>query len=119
MTIKTETDTEVLAHLISINYDTCLTTAVQKALAQVDGTYGIAVISAKHPGLIVAARMGSPLVVGCGEDENFIASDVSAMLEHTNKVIYLDDGDHNALTEIPNDGTTSPMRDYFTLLIVP
>ena len=96
--IETDTDTEVLVHLISMNYKGNLTDAVRDALTQVEGTYGIAVVSAKHPGLIVAARMGSPLVVGLGENENFVASDVSAMLEHTNRVVYLEDGEIATVT---------------------
>ena len=87
--IKTETDTEMLVHLIRFNDRGCLTEAVRNALSQVDVTYGIAVVSSLHPGVMVAARMGSPLVVGLGDKENFVASDVSAMLEHTNKVVYL------------------------------
>jgi glucosamine--fructose-6-phosphate aminotransferase (isomerizing) len=90
---STETDTEVLIHLIRFNYQGDLTEAVRNALTQVDGTYGIAVVSSKHPDTIVAARMGSPLVIGLGEGENFLASDVSAMIEHTNKVMYLEDGE--------------------------
>ena len=99
--IETETDTEVLVHLISMNYKGDLTDAVRVALTQVEGTYGIAVVSSKHPGLIVAARMGSPLVLGLGQGENFVASDVSAMLEHTNKVVYLEDGEIATVT--PDD----------------
>lgn len=90
---QTETDTEVLTHLVRFNYRGDLTEAVRDALSQVEGTYGIAVVSSMHPGVIVAARMGSPLVVGSGDDENFVASDVSAMLEHTNRVVYLEDGE--------------------------
>ncbi|MCP4685047.1 MAG: glutamine--fructose-6-phosphate transaminase (isomerizing) [bacterium] len=96
--IGTDTDTEVLVHLISMNYKDNLTDAVRDALTQVDGTYGIAVVSSRHPGLIVAARMGSPLVVGLGDGENFVASDVSAMLEHTNRVVYLEDGEIATVT---------------------
>ena len=96
--IKTDTDTEILVHLIRYNYSGDLTEAVRLALNQVDGTYGIAVISSLHPGEIVASRMGSPLVVGHGENENFVASDVSAMLEHTNRVIYLEDGEIATIT---------------------
>jgi len=88
---RTETDTEVLAHLISFYYRGDLEQAVQKALAQVEGTYGLAVIHAKHPGEMVGARNGSPMVVGLGEDELFLASDVAAILAHTRQVIYLDD----------------------------
>lgn len=96
--IKTETDTEMLVHLIRFNYKGCLTEAVRNALTQVEGTYGIAVVSSLHPGVLVAARMGSPLVIGLGEKEHFVASDVSAMLEHTNKVVYLEDGEIATVT---------------------
>ncbi len=99
--IKTNTDTEVLVHLIAMHYKGSLPEAVRDALTQVEGTYGIAVISVRHPDLIVAARMGSPLVVGLGENENFVASDVSAMLEHTNRVVYLEDGEVATVT--PDD----------------
>ena len=64
--IRTETDTEILVHLIRFNYKGSLTEAVRNALTQVDGTYGIAVVSSLHPGVLVAARMGSPLVSNCG-----------------------------------------------------
>ena len=87
----TDTDTEVLAHLISFNYKGELEEAVQRSLAQVEGTYGIAVIHAAHPGEMVGARNGSPMVVGIGEKELFLASDVAAILAHTRQVIYLDD----------------------------
>lgn len=95
---RTQTDTEALVQLIAYSYEGDLTEAVRNALLQVEGTYGIAVISARHPGLIVAARMGSPLVIGHGDDENLLASDVSAMLEHTNRVVYLNDGEIAAIT---------------------
>ncbi|MFQ5453086.1 MAG: glutamine--fructose-6-phosphate transaminase (isomerizing) [Candidatus Zixiibacteriota bacterium] len=91
--IKTDTDTEVLVHLIRFNYQGCLTEAVRNALTQVEGTYGIAVISSLHPDIIIAARMGSPLVIGHGNGENLVASDISAMIEHTNRVVYLEDGE--------------------------
>ena len=88
----TETDTEVLAHLIEKYYnDNSLEDAVQKALKLVEGTYGIIVISAKEPDKIVSARNGSPVVVGIGDNEYFIASDVAAILKHTKQVIYLED----------------------------
>ncbi|MBC7896549.1 MAG: glutamine--fructose-6-phosphate transaminase (isomerizing) [Cytophagaceae bacterium] len=88
-----DTDTEVLAHLIQETFDGNLEDAVIEALNQVEGTYGIAVISAIDTHKIVAARKGSPLLVGLGENEYFIASDVSAILAHTRQVVYLDDGE--------------------------
>ncbi|OGC93392.1 MAG: glutamine--fructose-6-phosphate aminotransferase [candidate division Zixibacteria bacterium RBG_16_53_22] len=90
---KTETDTEILAHLIEEYYEGNLLQAVRRALTQVEGTYGIAVISTDSPEVMVAARSGSPLVVGCGDGENFVASDVAALLRHTNRVVYLQDGE--------------------------
>jgi glucosamine--fructose-6-phosphate aminotransferase (isomerizing) len=97
-TFKSETDTEVLAHLIGELYDGNLEEAVAAALRDVDGAYGIAVISSDEPGTMVAARNGSPLLVGVGEDEFFVASDASAVLEHTRSVVYLDDGEMVVLT---------------------
>ncbi|HUV30900.1 MAG TPA: glutamine--fructose-6-phosphate transaminase (isomerizing) [Acidobacteriota bacterium] len=96
--IRTETDTEILVHLIHYHYNGDLTEAVRVALTEVEGTYGIAVVSSRHPGLIVAARMGSPLVIGDGDGENFVASDISPMLEHTKRVVYLEDGEIAAVT---------------------
>jgi glucosamine--fructose-6-phosphate aminotransferase (isomerizing) len=89
--MTTETDTEVLAQLIGHFYEGDLEDAVRLALKRVEGTYGLAVISADEPDRIVVARNGSPLVLGIGEDENFVASDVAAILHHTRQVIYLDD----------------------------
>ncbi len=91
--ILTDTDTEILVHLIEQYYEGDLTEAVRSALTQVEGTYGIAVISAGEPGKIVAARQGSPLVLGNGDGENFIASDVSAILSHTKRAVYLNEGE--------------------------
>jgi glutamine---fructose-6-phosphate transaminase (isomerizing) len=87
-----ETDTEVLAHLIE-EAGGQLEEAVIDALRQVDGTYGIAVISSADPDKIVAARKGSPLLIGVGKGEYFVASDAAAILAHTRDVVYLDDGD--------------------------
>jgi glucosamine--fructose-6-phosphate aminotransferase (isomerizing) len=97
-TFTSETDTEVLAHLIGELYNGNLEEAVAAALRDVDGAYGIAVISSDEPGVIVAARNGSPLLVGLGEDERFVASDASAVLAHTRSVVYLDDGEMVVLT---------------------
>ena len=88
-----ETDTETLAHLIEEAFQGNLEEAVIDALQEVDGTYGIAVISSDDPEKIVAARKGSPLLLGIGENEFYVASDASAILAHTRDVIYLDDGD--------------------------
>lgn len=92
---KTDTDTEVLAALIDSYYDdkTSLKDAVAKALKSVRGTYGIAVFSPKDPDTIVAARLGSPLIIGLGKDETIIASDASALLGYTREAIYLNDGE--------------------------
>lgn len=89
-----ETDTEVLAHLIqeiqqvaSVDFET----AVQMALKQVDGTYGLAIVNKNERDKIIVARKGSPLLLGIGDNEVFIASDASPIIEYTNKVVYLDD----------------------------
>ena len=109
---RSETDTEVLVHLISHFYlgranlfDSAHpdvqgdpVEAVREALARVRGTWGIAVVFADHPGLIVAARNGSPLVVGLGEGETFLASDSHALVSHTRRVVFLQDGELAALT---------------------
>jgi glutamine---fructose-6-phosphate transaminase (isomerizing) len=92
-TFCSETDTETLAHLIEAGYQGNLEAAVQKALQQVQGTFGIAVIHAKHPSQIVVARRGSPIVLGIGKDEAFAASDVSALAQHTDQVVYLEDNE--------------------------
>ena len=88
-----ETDTEVLSHLIGDSYKGNLFQAVCDALHQVEGTFGIAVLSAREPDKIITARRGSPIVIGVGDDETIIASDASAILAHTQRVIYLDDND--------------------------
>ena len=98
-----ETDTEVIAHLIEEAFDGRLEDAVIEALWQIEGTYGIAVVSALDPDKIVAARKGSPLLIGLGEGEYYVASDVSAILAQTREVVYLDDGDVAVLTR---DGYT-------------
>ncbi|MEE8250213.1 MAG: glutamine--fructose-6-phosphate transaminase (isomerizing), partial [Gemmatimonadales bacterium] len=96
-----ETDTEVFAHLVGEMYEDSLEAAVASALRQMEGAYGIAVISSKAPDTIVAARKGSPLLIALGEDENWVASDAAATLEHTRTVVYLDDGEIAVVT--PSD----------------
>ncbi len=88
-----ETDSEVLPHLIAHFYRGNLVEAVAAALKRVVGTYGIAVVSPHDPGTVVAARHGSPIVIGLGEHSNLVASDVTALAEYTRKVIYLNDGE--------------------------
>nr|WP_320013045.1 glutamine--fructose-6-phosphate transaminase (isomerizing) [uncultured Desulfobulbus sp.] len=90
-TFASETDTEVLAHLIEDCLDGDLVTAVRTALSRVDGSYAIGVLWAKEPDLLVAARNQSPLVMGVGEDACYIASDIPALLPYTKDVIFLDD----------------------------
>src|SRR5262249_11086886 len=94
----TETDTEVLAHLIEDAEGESLEDRVIKALGHVEGTYGLVVMSADEPQKLVVARLGSPVLLGVGEKEYFVASDASALLEHTRSVVYLDDGDVAVLT---------------------
>jgi len=104
---RSATDTEVLAHLIGEHYakiiqqdgeSNPLTRAVMNALREVIGAYGIAVICADHPDVIVGARRGSPLIVGVGVGENFLASDSNAIAPHTRQVVYLNDYDVATLT---------------------
>jgi glucosamine--fructose-6-phosphate aminotransferase (isomerizing) len=95
----TETDTEVLAHLIEEFHTGDLEAAVRATLKMVEGTYGIAVVHADHPRTIVGARNGSPLIIGVGNGEYFVASDVSAILRHTRRVFYLDDHEMVTLTD--------------------
>jgi glucosamine--fructose-6-phosphate aminotransferase (isomerizing) len=88
---ETDTDTEVIAQLIAVHLKDDLVEAVRKALAMLKGTYGLAVVSSRDPELVVGARLGSPLVVGIGQGEQFLASDPAALLAHTEKVVYLQD----------------------------
>ncbi|MDQ1333543.1 MAG: hypothetical protein QG552_493 [Thermodesulfobacteriota bacterium] len=98
---RSETDTEVLAHLIALHFDGDLSDAVRKTMAQVEGTFGIGVIHRQTPGQIVVARRGSPLIIGVSDDGHFVASDVSAMVRYTNKVVHLEE---NELATVTADG---------------
>jgi len=89
---RSETDTETLAHLIRHYYDGDLFQAVKRALKDIKGAYALGVICQTDPDTLIAARHGSPLIVGLGENENYIASDATAILNYTREVLYLDDG---------------------------
>ncbi|MFH1837400.1 MAG: glutamine--fructose-6-phosphate transaminase (isomerizing) [Candidatus Omnitrophota bacterium] len=90
---SSDTDSEVIAHLIASKYKGDLREAVQRSLREIKGSYAIAVVHKGEPGRIVGARNDSPLIVGLGKDENFIASDIPAVLDYTKKVIYLDNNE--------------------------
>jgi glucosamine--fructose-6-phosphate aminotransferase (isomerizing) len=107
---RSETDSEVLAQLIGHLYKGQLETAVREALVQVQGTYGIAVLSADEPDRMVVARRGSPLIIGVGADEHILASDASAIVQHTSQVIYLSDGEVATLTRKGLHTTTLDAR---------
>ncbi len=119
---SSDTDTEVLSHLIGRLYDGDLLTAVREALGLVKGTYGIAVICRQEPGVIVGARLGSPLVIGVGAEGTYLASDASALAGHADKVVYLQDRQICKLTEddfvirdsefVPVDASTHDIRHY-------
>ncbi|MBI2440265.1 MAG: glutamine--fructose-6-phosphate transaminase (isomerizing) [Lentisphaerae bacterium] len=93
-----ETDTEVLAHLVEECYEGDLHCAVAAALEQVEGTYGIAVVGSRHQGLIIAARKGSPIAIGAGQSEAIVASDISAIIGYTKQVVFLNDEDIATIT---------------------
>ncbi len=95
------TDTEVIAHLVEDFYEGSLLEALKKTLKLLRGTYGLVIFHRDEPGKIIAAKLGSPLVIGLGGDETIIASDISAILRYTKQVIYLDDGD---IAEINGSG---------------
>ncbi|HEV3115742.1 MAG TPA: glutamine--fructose-6-phosphate transaminase (isomerizing), partial [Gemmataceae bacterium] len=88
---ETDTDTEVIAQLIAQNLREDLVEAVLKTLTVLKGTYGLAVLSPRNPGVVIGARLGSPLVLGVGHGENFLASDPAALMGYTEKVVYLQD----------------------------
>src|SRR6267142_4219638 len=98
-----DTDTEVVAHLVHLHWkqDNNLFAAVRKAVAELRGAYAIAVLSEKSPEMLVVARKGAPLLLGLGKGENFAASDASALLQVTKKIVYLEEGD---VAELKVDG---------------
>jgi glucosamine--fructose-6-phosphate aminotransferase (isomerizing) len=98
---KTETDTEVVAHLIEekMNSGTKFVEAVKSAIKELEGHYALVIINGAEPGTIVAAKHGPPLVIGIGEDENIVASDVAPLLEYTRNIIYLEDGEYAVLNQ--------------------
>jgi len=100
---NSDTDTEVVAHLIEqfLSSGTSLEDAVREAMKRVEGTYGLVVLSKKHPDKLIAVRKGSPLIIGISDTEHFIASDVSAIIIHTKHVIYLQD---NEICTVEADG---------------
>src|SRR5262249_34026762 len=93
---KTETDTEAVAHLIEENLKggTKCADAARKSLKELEGHYGLVMIDGTEPGTIVAAKHGPPLVIGLGENENIVASDVAPLLSYTRNIIYLEDGEY-------------------------
>jgi len=103
---KSDTDTEVIAHTIEKNFKGDLLQAVKLAIREIRGAFALGVISSDDPSRIIAARKDAPLIVGLGEGENFIASDVPALLSYTRKMIFLEDGD---IVELKADSVTSGM----------
>ena len=89
----TETDTEIIAHTIEKHFDGDLALAVRRALEEFEGVFAFVALTASEPDILIGARNGPPLVLGLGDDESFIASDVPAFLNHTRSAVFLDDGD--------------------------
>jgi glucosamine--fructose-6-phosphate aminotransferase (isomerizing) len=94
-TFKSETDTEIIAHLVEEHYRQCgdFEKAVRLALSEAEGAYAVGILCEDEPDKLIAAKLGAPLVIGQGEGENFVASDIPAMLSHTREMIFLDDGE--------------------------
>ena len=100
VTFQSDTDTEVVAQLLGFHYNECgsMLEAVGRVLRRIEGAYAFGIICSDYPNALIAARKDSPLIIGCGENENFIASDVTAILGHTRDVIYMEDGEIAVLT---------------------
>ncbi|MFQ5956798.1 MAG: glutamine--fructose-6-phosphate transaminase (isomerizing), partial [Candidatus Brocadiales bacterium] len=107
-----DTDTEVLSHMVEKYFRGDLLDAVNKALCEVEGAYGMAVVSQDDPEKIVVARSGSPLAVGLGDGEHFVTSDVTAILNHTRKVVYLEDKELAVLTKKRVKNATTSVSMY-------
>ena len=108
VTLRSDTDTEVLPHLVARALDagsSSLEEAVREALRVVEGTYGLVVLDARHPDELVVARNGSPIVLGLGDGEMFVASDVAALVRHTRQVVFLADGELATLTAAGYEGS--------------
>ncbi|WJQ82966.1 glutamine--fructose-6-phosphate transaminase (isomerizing) [Brevibacillus brevis] len=99
VTFTSETDTEVIVHLLAQEYDNNLVAAVQKVAGKIRGAFALGVMTEHEPDKLIAVRMASPLIIGVGENENFIGSDIPAILEHTRDVYVLEDGDLAILTK--------------------
>ena len=96
--LTSETDTEVIAHLVALSEASTLEGAVLDVLSRITGTYAIAVLDERHPDRLVVARNGSPLILGVGDREMFVASDLAALVRHTTSVVHLDDGELATVT---------------------
>ncbi|MBS4538285.1 glutamine--fructose-6-phosphate transaminase (isomerizing) [Clostridium sp. D2Q-11] len=112
-----ETDTEVVAHLVDMYYEGDLIDAVQKAVKDLEGAYALGVINKENPDKLIAVRKDSPLIIGIGEDENFIASDIPAVLKYTRKIFIMEDGEmaivkENDITLMKTDGTPVEKEVY-------
>lgn len=116
---RSETDTEVLAHLVEEYYEGDLLEAVRKAVARVEGSYALVALTSREPGRIVCARQDSPLIIGLGEGENLIASDIPALLAHTRNTKVLEDGEFASVTaesvEIYNAAGESIDKELFVI----
>ncbi len=94
-TFKSETDTEVIAHLTEekLKTEACFVTAVRQALAELRGAYAVCILNEREPDILIAAKLGSPMVVGLGQGEFFVASDIPAILAHTREMVFMEDGE--------------------------